>query len=158
MKTFPIEDQERIEAILSQAPICYAGITDADGAPYVLPMNFGYDGKFFYLHSGPENSALAQLRKDPRICLTLSNRNELIHQHRDVGCSYRMKAESILVRGTVTFPEEIDEKRKALDIFMAHYTTHPVKYADPSVQNVVIWKILPHSITAREYGVPRYGK
>ena len=100
MKTFPIYETGRIRAILDRAPVCFAAVVDAEGAPYAFPMNFGYDGRFFYLHSGPEHSALPLLRRDGRICLTLSVRNELMFQDEAVGCSYRMKAESVVVRGT----------------------------------------------------------
>lgn len=157
MKTFPIYEAERIRSILDQAPICFAALVDAEGAPYVIPMNFGYDDRFFYLHSGPEHSALPLLRRDPRICLTLSVRNELMYQDKTVGCSYRMKAESVVVRGRVDFPEELDEKRRCLDVLMKHYTKEPVTYGDPAVRNVVVWRITPTLVSAREYGVPRYG-
>ncbi len=157
MKTFPIYETGRIRAILDRAPVCFAAVVDAEGAPYAFPMNFGYDGRFFYLHSGPEHSALPLLRRDGRICLTLSVRNELMFQDEAVGCSYRMKAESVVVRGTVDFPEALDEKRRCLDVLMKHYTGAAVSYGDPAVRNVVVWRITPTVVSAREYGVPRYG-
>ena len=118
MKTFPIYETGRIRAILDRAPVCFAAVVDAEGAPYAFPMNFGYDGRFFYLHSGPEHSALPLLRRDGRICLTLSVRNELMFQDEAVGCSYRMKAESVVVRGTVDFPEALDETGPMGQAFM----------------------------------------
>ena len=42
MKTIIIEDKERVEEIISRCEICYVGITDLEGDPYVIPMNFGY--------------------------------------------------------------------------------------------------------------------
>ncbi|MGI6218648.1 MAG: pyridoxamine 5'-phosphate oxidase family protein [Bacteroidaceae bacterium] len=157
MKTFPIYETERIRSLIEKSPICFAAVVDSEGAPYAFPMNFGYDGQYFYLHSGPEHSALERLRADSRICLTLSVRNELMYQDEGVGCSYRMKAESLIVRGTVDFPEALDEKRRCLDVLMKHYTSAAVSYGDPAVRNVVVWRVTPLSLSAREYGVPRYG-
>ena len=42
MKTVIIEDQQRVEEIISRCDICFVGITDQEGNPYVIPMNFGY--------------------------------------------------------------------------------------------------------------------
>ena len=118
MKTFPIYETGRIRAILDRAPVCFAAVVDAEGAPYAFPMMF---------------------------------------QDEAVGCSYRMKAESVVVRGTVDFPEALNEKRRCLDVLMKHYTGAAVSYGDPAVRNVVVWRITPTVVSAREYGVPRYG-
>lgn len=158
MKTLPIEEKERINSIIKQATVGYLGLIDSEGLPYVIPMNFGYDGVCFYLHSGQENNTLNLLRKNNQVCLTLSIRNKLMFRHQEIGCSYYMKAESIIVRGVVDFLEDLDEKRQALDTIMQHYTDYPVKYGDPAVQNVVVWRITPTLITAREYGAPRHKK
>ena len=42
MKTVIIEDKQRVEEIISRCDICFVGITDQEGNPYVIPMNFGY--------------------------------------------------------------------------------------------------------------------
>ena len=42
MKTVIIENKEQVEEIISRCDICFVGITDLEGNPYVIPMNFGY--------------------------------------------------------------------------------------------------------------------
>ena len=42
MKTLVHTDKELIEATIKKCDICYVGLADTDGTPYVLPMNFGY--------------------------------------------------------------------------------------------------------------------
>jgi nitroimidazol reductase NimA-like FMN-containing flavoprotein (pyridoxamine 5'-phosphate oxidase superfamily) len=152
MKTIPITDTEHIRSIINQAPVCYIALVDEDGAPYALPMNFGYDGTYFYLHSGQEHSALPHLRRDPRICLTLSTPGTLTYRDAQVGCSYSMKSESIVVQGTVDFPEDLAEKRSCLDILMRHYTENAVSYGDPAVRNIILWRITPLKLSARSFG------
>ena len=51
MKTFIIEDKQRIESIILHCDACFVGITDLEGNPYVVPMNFGYENDILYLHS-----------------------------------------------------------------------------------------------------------
>ena len=45
-----IIDKSAIRAIMEEALVCRIGLCD-DGTPYVVPMNFGYDGVYIYLHS-----------------------------------------------------------------------------------------------------------
>lgn len=54
MKTIAITDPAEIEAIIRKCPYCTVGITDSEGNPYVIPMNFAYRDGIIYLHSGPE--------------------------------------------------------------------------------------------------------
>lgn len=52
MKTLIHTDKEQIESIIRQSDVCFVGMADTDGTPYVLPMNFGYKDGVIYLHSG----------------------------------------------------------------------------------------------------------
>jgi uncharacterized protein len=153
MRTVEIKTREGMEEILSRADICYVGIIDLEGNPYVLPMNFGYYDGVVYLHSGPTGSCIDMLRRNNNVCLTFSVGHELVYQDLQVGCSYRMKSKSLICRGSVMFVEEMQAKRKALDIIMKHYTDYPATYSDPAVCNVQVWKIVINSMTAREYAV-----
>jgi nitroimidazol reductase NimA-like FMN-containing flavoprotein (pyridoxamine 5'-phosphate oxidase superfamily) len=142
MKTIIIEDKERVEEIISRCDICYVGITDLEGDPYVIPMNFGYQDGVIYLHSGPTGSSIDMLNKNNKVCITFSIDHELVFQHPQVACSYRMKAKSVICRGKVGFIEDLDEKRQALDIIMKHYIDREFIYSDPAVKNVKIWGFL----------------
>jgi hypothetical protein len=72
MKTFIIEDKQRIESIILHCDACFVGITDLEGNPYVVPMNFGYENGIIYLHSGPEGSKLEMLEHNNNVCITFS--------------------------------------------------------------------------------------
>ena len=136
MKTIIIEDKERVEEIISRCEICYVGITDLEGDPYVIPMNFGYQDGVIYLHSGPTGSSIDMLNKNNKVCITFSIDHELVFQHPQVACSYRMKAKSVICRGKVGFIEDLDEKRQALDIIMKHYIDREFIYSDPAVEMI----------------------
>ena len=72
MKTVIIEDKQRIESIILHCDACFVGITDLEGNPYVVPMNFGYENGIIYLHSGPEGSKLEMLEHNNNVCITFS--------------------------------------------------------------------------------------
>ncbi len=154
MKTLIIEDKQRLESIILQSEACFVGITDLEGNPYVVPMNFGYDNDdILYLHSGPEGSKLEMLEHNNNICITFSVGHELVYQHEKVACSYSMRSESVMCRGKVEFIEDLTEKRKALDIIMRHYTPKEFSYSDPAVRNVKVWKVPVAEMTGKIFGL-----
>lgn len=154
MKTVVFEDKERIEEVISKSDICFVGMVDTDNTPYVIPMNFGYQDGVLYLHSGPEGRAINILNQNNQVCITFSIDHELVFQHPKVACSYRMKAKSVICYGKVNFIENLDDKRKVLDIIMRHYSSREFEYSDPAVKNVKIWEIPLDRVSAKEYGVP----
>ncbi len=156
MKTIAIENEQQVEEIISRCDICFVGITDLEGNPYVIPMNFGYRDGVIYLHSGPTGSSLDMLARNSRVCITFSVDHELVFQHPKVACSYRMKAKSVVCRGNVGFIEDLDEKREVLNIIMSHYSSREFTYSDPAVRNVKIWEVPIDSVTAKEYGAPHH--
>jgi len=154
MKTVILEEQEKVEEIISRADICYVGMVDEQNMPYVIPMNFGYKDGVIYLHSGPTGRSIDILNKNHNVCITFSIDHELVFQHPKVACSYRMKAKSVICCGKVRFIENMDDKREILNIIMAQYSDKTFEYSDPAVKNVKIWEIPIDKISAKEYGVP----
>ena len=63
MKTIAITEPAEIEAIIRKCPYCMVGITDQEGNPYVVPMNFAYRDGVIYLHSGPEGSKVEMVER-----------------------------------------------------------------------------------------------
>ena len=153
MKTFIIEDKQRIESIILHCDACFVGITDLEGNPYVVPMNFGYENGVLYLHSGPEGSKLEMLEHNNNVCITFSIGHKLVYQHEKVACSYSMRSETAMCRGKVTLIEDMDEKRRILDLFMKQYTDNACSYAEPAVRNVKIWEVKVDEISCKSFGL-----
>ncbi len=157
MKTFSVEEKENIEKIINSSKLCYVGMVDDKGSPYVLPMTFGYNDGVVYLHSAQEGKAIRILCKNPKVCIAFCTDPELIWQHPDVACSYRMRAGSALCEGEVVFEEDFVEKEKILHIIMRHYSDKTFTFSVPAVNNVKIWKVEIKSMSAKEFGVMRPG-
>lgn len=153
MSSLTITSQEEIEAIIAQCDVCYVGLADADGTPYVLPMNFGYKDGVIYLHSGQEGCKIDILKRNNQICVTFCSDRVLKYQSEQVACSYTMKSKSVIARGIVSFEEDFDKKIEILNIFMKHYSDKEFKYSDPAINNVKIWKVNIDNITCKAFGV-----
>ncbi|MBK5195368.1 MAG: pyridoxamine 5'-phosphate oxidase family protein [Proteiniphilum sp.] len=154
MRTYSVEEQERIERLIHSCTLCYVGMADEEGIPYVLPMNFGYEDDVIYLHSAQEGHSISILEKNPNLCITFCTDPKLVWQNEEVACSYRMRSDSVICHGKVSFEEDFDEKVKALNIIMRQYSGREFTYSAPSVRNVKIWKVAIEKISAREFGVP----
>ncbi len=154
MQTLNHTDNEVIEAIIRKCNLCFIGVVDPENKPYVLPMNFGFRDNVIYLHSAPEGRIIDIIENNNNICVTFSTDNELVFQHPEVACSYRMKSKSVVAMGQVEFIEDMDEKREALDILMETYIDKKFNYSDPAVRNVKIWKVAVDSISCKEFGAP----
>ena len=152
MKTFIIDDHEKIEEIIRSAQTCFIAINDPGNAPYIIPMNFGYENGTFYLHSGHKGKKIDLAQNDNRISLSLHGNTRLVFQHPDVACSYSMSAESIVCEGKVRFITDYDEKIKCLNTIMRHYTQRDFKYNAPAVNNICIWELKPEQISCKSFG------
>ena len=153
MKTIAITDPAEIEAIIRKCPYCMVGITDLQGNPYVIPMNFAYRDGVIYLHSGPDGGKLEMVKQHPQVCITFCEGHELVYMHRQMACSYSMKSRSVMCRGNVRFIEEMDEKRNILDLVMRHYVDYEFKYSEPAVRNVRIWGVKVGKMTCKSFGL-----
>lgn len=154
MKTVAHNNKELIEGIIRKCDICFIGVVTPDNMPYVLPMNFGFDNDVIYLHSAPSGKVITCLEQNPNICITFSTDHQLAFQHPEVACSYRMKSKSVVAMGRVSFVDDMEEKRIALNIIMKQYSGKEFQYSDPAVRNVKIWKVPVEEITCKEFGAP----
>ncbi len=154
MITVTVEEREIIDQIIYKNTLCYVGIIDLNGLPYVIPMNFGYKGDVIYLHSGPDSGSVLALQKNPNICITFCEGQELIYQNEEVACSYRMKSSSVICRGKVVFEQDFDKKVEALNIIMSQYTDREFTYSEPAVNNVQIWKVQIDDVSSKVFGRP----
>lgn len=158
MKTYIFEDKQRMETIINSCETCFVGITDLAGNPYVIPMNFGYKEGILYLHSGPEGSKIDMLVRNNRVCITFCCNHDLVWQSPQMACSYSMRSESVICRGKVEFVEDLEEKRRCLDIIMHHYTDNEFGYSDPSVRHVKVWQVNVEKMTGKAFGLRAYEK
>ena len=151
MRTYFIEDKKEIEGIIKACKTCYLAMSD-QGSPYVLPMNFALDGNEVILHSAQSGRMWETIKKNPKVCINWTLGEDLAWQDEHVGCSYRVKSQSVLVEGTVEFIEDFDQKVACLEKLMKQYSDREFKFSAPSVKNVGVIKVKIETLTAKEFG------
>lgn len=118
-----VTDENRIDSIIMNCDCCRLGFVDSDGA-YILPLNFGFENKegqrFFYFHSSTEGKKINLIKEQSHISFELDCGHDL--NSADQACGYSYKFQSVMGHGNIQFIENLDEKRKALDVVMKNYT------------------------------------
>lgn len=152
MRTRFIESQEEIDAIIAKCDVCYVGMTDPDGIPYVLPFNFGYRDGIIYLHSAGHGRKIDILRQNPSVCIVFSTDHKLNFQSEQVACSYSMHYRSVQAFGKVEFVDETEEKVAILNIVMSNYTEKVFSYNPPSLKEVCTYKIAVERFSGKVFG------
>ncbi|WP_153801215.1 pyridoxamine 5'-phosphate oxidase family protein [Foetidibacter luteolus] len=70
----PAEEQEKL---MSRNIFGRLGCCDGDRT-YIVPVNYAYDGKSIYAHSG-EGLKIAIMRSNPRVCFTVDEITSFTH-------------------------------------------------------------------------------
>ncbi|MBT3377907.1 MAG: pyridoxamine 5'-phosphate oxidase family protein [Lentisphaerae bacterium] len=114
-----ITDRAAIDDIIRRCTICHMAMCD-NGSPYVVPLNFGYDGKRIFIHCAGAGRKIDILKKNPRVCVEFALPGELVEG--EEACSWGMGFESVIAFGQAQFVDQAADRRKALACMMAQYS------------------------------------
>ncbi len=112
-----VYDRETIDGILDEALVCHLGFA-VDGQPYVIPTLHARVGDRLYVHGSAASRMLRHAASDVRICVTVTLLDGLVLA-RSV-FNHSIDYRSVVVLGTPTLVEDIEEKRRALHAFTEH--------------------------------------
>jgi nitroimidazol reductase NimA-like FMN-containing flavoprotein (pyridoxamine 5'-phosphate oxidase superfamily) len=146
-----IIEKDKIEWILNEAKVCRIAFCN-DNKPYIVPMNFGFNDKYLFLHSATEGRKIDILNKNNSICFEMDIEKVLIKS--ETACNWGMKYYSVIGFGKASFIEDIQEKRKALDIIMKKYSgnTKLFEYSENTLKQTAIIKVQISKITGKKSG------
>ena len=110
-----ITERSAIDEIINRCLVCRLALSDG-GIPYVIPMNFGYEGNTLYFHTAREGRKLDILRKNNQVCFELDTDVEIIAAEDAAGWGARYCC--VIGFGTASLVDDPVEKRKAYDSIM----------------------------------------
>ena len=146
-----IVDEKMMISIIEKAIVCRVAMC-WQGEPYVIPMNFGYQDNYIYLHSARQGRKLDILRNNDKVCIEFDVDVELVQSQE--ACKTSMKYKSLLIFGKAVILKDIAEKKKGLDIIMHHYYYHNspsvFHYTEDALEKVIIIKVKIEKMTGKE--------
>ena len=114
-----IEDRNEMEEILRRAPVGRLGLADG-GEPYVVPLNFAYEGGRIFFHTGLEGRKLEMMEKNPRVCFEVDEMSEAV-VNEEMACMSTAYYKSVIAWGSARLLDDDTDKMKALDLLMQKY-------------------------------------
>ena len=67
-------------------------------------------------------------------------------------CEWTTKYYSVIGQGKAFFLEDGEEKQKALDIILAHYSDDQYEYDEKAINNIAVIKVEIESMTGKKSG------
>ena len=118
--------------------------------PYVVPLCFGYKDNALYFHCANQGKKLDILRKNNNVCFEVDINHELVKA--DQACDWGIKYKSVIGFGKAVFIEDVESKRKALNVIMQQYSEKSSGYPEEAIKNTVVIKVEIESMTGKQSG------
>lgn len=141
-----ITDKAAIEVIIHQSSVCRLALSE-DNCPYIVPLCFGYKDNALYFHTAREGKKLGILEKNNRVCFEFDILRELVKSEEP--CEWGMKYMSVVGFGKAFVIEDLESKRRALDIIMQHYAGSSYAYREEVIHKAAIIKVEIERMTGK---------
>ena len=142
-----ITEKSAIETIIKKSLVCRLALSD-DNSPYIVPLSFGYKDNVLYFHGSLKGKKIDIIKKNQRVCFEFDINTEIVKA--EDACHWSMKYKSVIGFGKAVFLEDLDEKRKALNIIMSQYSDRTFQFNDATLKGTVVIKVKIESMTGKQ--------
>jgi nitroimidazol reductase NimA-like FMN-containing flavoprotein (pyridoxamine 5'-phosphate oxidase superfamily) len=142
-----ITDREEIDAVISDCDVMHLALA-RDNEPYVVPLNFGYDGRRIYLHTASRGRKIDFFEANPSVCFAFERRVRII-PHDTRPCKWSCAFESVIGNGTISELHDAEAKSHGLRQIMRHYSTEAWTFDPAVVQKTRVWRIEIQTLTGK---------
>lgn len=142
-----VTEQAATEKILRSGKTCQLAFS-ADPVPYLVTLNYGYHDGNLYFHAAREGRKIELIRKHGQAAFTIALDLGLIKGEN--ACDWSVRFQSVVGHGSITLFENPEEKRQALDLFMAQYSSKDFSYPDKMIQATAVFKLEISAMTVKQ--------
>jgi nitroimidazol reductase NimA-like FMN-containing flavoprotein (pyridoxamine 5'-phosphate oxidase superfamily) len=133
-----IKDRKDIDGIIRRCRVCRLAMCD-DGQPYVVPLNFGYDGGFLYFHAAPEGRKIDIIKKNSRVAFEFDILHDITAAER--ACDWGAKYESVMGSGTAEIVNDLEAKKEALELIMRQYGSGAWDFPEEILKKTLVLRV-----------------
>jgi nitroimidazol reductase NimA-like FMN-containing flavoprotein (pyridoxamine 5'-phosphate oxidase superfamily) len=138
--------------LLKSAKIIHFATLKEDGAPALRPINFLYEKGRIYIHTGPKSGKIAQIQRDPRVCLEVEQILKYIPAV-DRPCTATYSCRSVVVEGIARLVLDNERKRNILQGMMKKYQPaggyRPVSLEDAKITAII--EVVVRDISGKDH-------
>ncbi|QTB91931.1 pyridoxamine 5'-phosphate oxidase family protein [Bifidobacterium saguini] len=158
-----IIDFARIGEIISRCDIVDVAYADAEGLTMV-PLNFGYDYDLasgaltLWIHSASHGRKLDAIRAaNNRLPVSFAMRTDCEVIEGRTACNWGEAFTSVIGNGIASIVNGLEERRRGLQLLMAHQAHMPhVEFTDAQINAVTVWKIEATRLTSKVHAKPNH--
>lgn len=138
-----VTDEDAIRFILMNQEVLHLGLSDSDRI-YVVPVNYAFtyeDGHLaLYFHGAKAGLKYEILQEKPDVGFCIDGDQMVISDEKDAG-RFTTHYKSVIGSGHVSMIRESGEARKALSLFMKHYSPRDWDITDAMVSRTAIFRL-----------------
>lgn len=153
---FAITRQEKIAELLEKGRVGRLATLDAEGFPYVVPLNYVWWQEAVYFHCARKGEKLDNIARNDRVGFEVDFPLAYLDSRFDQKappCSVSQFYFSVIIRGRAELVTAIEEKLGALNALMASHEKEPgyqkIKEAMPAVELCSVVAIRVSSLSAK---------
>ncbi|HOD34379.1 MAG TPA: pyridoxamine 5'-phosphate oxidase family protein [Syntrophales bacterium] len=143
-----IRDRGLIDQILAKARVLRLGLS-RDNRAYVVPVSFGYDGSFLYIHTAREGMKIDYIRANRQVCFELEHDVRVIENETDA-CRWTQSFYSVIGFGTIEEITDTVQKTCALNRIMRHYSGREWALDEKRIEKTRLWRVSIDQITGKK--------
>ena len=133
-----ITDKKDIDDIIRRCRVCHLAMCD-EGQPYIVPLNFGYDGGFIYFHAAPEGRKIDIIKRNNRVGFEFDILHDIVTAQQ--ACDWGAKYESVIGSGTAEIVDNLEAKKDALKCIMRQYSGGTWDFPEEILQKTLILRV-----------------
>lgn len=122
IKHCEVTNPEAIRGVLESCTIGRLPTTDADGYPYITPVNYVFWNGRIYLHSALKSEKIDNIRRDNRVCFQVDiplAYGDLQFRLSQEPCRLHQLYKSVAIRARARLVKDSTEKTAALNALVA---------------------------------------
>lgn len=133
-----IKDRKEIDGIIRRCRVCRLAMCD-EGQPYIVPLNFGYDGKFLYFHSAPEGKKIDTIKRNHHVGFEFDILHEIITAKQ--ACDWSAQYESVIGSGSAEIVDDLEIKKTALGYIMLQYGSNARDFSEDVMKKTLVIRV-----------------
>lgn len=137
-----VTDLKLLHEVINKGEVCRLGLVDGT-EPYIIPLNYGFDGTNLYFHSAKEGRKVAILKVNNRVCVEFEQDIALVKET-EKPCDWGVRYFTVICHGTAEAVLDPDEKSYGLNQIVKHYNPKGMlcDFMEQELSSVLVFKII----------------
>ena len=115
-----------------------------------MPLCFGYEAGFLYFHAAHEGQKIEIIKKNNCVCFEFDVNAEVVEGQQ--ACDWGMRYQSVIGFGKAVFLDDLEEKRRALEIIMRQYSNRSFSFPEHALAGTTVIRVAIESMTGKQSG------